>query len=274
VKTATFRFYAELHDFLPPEGRTPAIEHHFVVSGSVKDMIEALGVPHTEVDLVLANGASVGFDYQVQDGDRIAVYPLFRSLDIGQLPGVRPAPPPSARFVLDTHLGRLAAYLRLLGFDTLYRNDYRDGELARISAEEARILLTMDRGLLKRGMVRHGYFIRDSEPRQQLLDVLRRFNLLDRTEPFTRCLRCNALLEEMDRQQAADRVPPGTLQHYHEFRTCPQCRRVYWKGSHYRRMARLVESIAPRPGCGKGTPMDAEAETPDYIARHSRNQKD
>ncbi len=129
---AEFRFYAELNDFLPPSKRLVPFSYPFEVSGSVKDMIESLGVPHTEVDLILANGESVGFSYLVRDGDRISVYPVFESIDIAPIVRVRPQPLRDPRFVLDTHLGRLASYLRMLGFDTLYQSDYQDEELLRI----------------------------------------------------------------------------------------------------------------------------------------------
>mgnify|MGYP001084246786 CR=1 FL=1 len=243
MKQATFRFYAELNDFLPPQKRQVAFSHPFEGRPSVKDLIEALGVPHTEVDLILANGESVDFSYIVQDGDRISVYPVFEAFDITPILRVRPKPLRVVRFVLDTHLGRLAAYLRLLGFDTLYRNDYGDEELARTSREERRILLTRDRGLLKRSMVTHGYCVRETDPRRQVLEVVRHFDLWRQVEPFRRCLRCNGLLEAVAKEEIADRLPPRTRQHYDEFFICRTCGRVYWKGPHVERMTGLVRDI-------------------------------
>src|SRR5271157_1471134 len=161
MKQASLRFYAELNDFLPPERRATDIPCPFHVSPAVRDLIESLGVPHTEVDLILANGESVDFDYPVRDGDRISVYPVFESLDIAPLARVRPEPLRHPRFVVDVHLGRLAASLRMLGFDALYRNDASDEELARTSSEQERILLTRDRGLLKRSAVTRGYYVRE-----------------------------------------------------------------------------------------------------------------
>ena len=240
---ARFRFYAELNDFLPREHRQVTWERRFEVSGSVKDMIEAAGVPHPEVDLILANGVSVDFDYAVQDGDYVSVYPVFESVDITSLLRVRPRPLRVAQFVLDVHLGRLATYLRMIGFDALYPADYRDEELARISAAEQRILLTRDQGLLKRGQVTHGYWLRATEPRRQLVEVLRRFDLFEHTAPFRRCLRCNALLEPVCKEKVLNRLPPKTRQHYDEFALCRTCDRVYWKGSHYEQMQRFIEQV-------------------------------
>ena len=166
------RFYEELNDFLPPAQRKICFQHPLKQPGSIKDLIEALGVPHTEIDLILVNGHSVDFNYPVQDGDRISVYPVFESLDITPVTRLRPAPLRIIRFVLDTHLGRLAAYLRLFGFDTLYRNDYDDPTLADISVKQHRILLTRDKQLLMRKQISHGYYLRATQPRKQLLEVI------------------------------------------------------------------------------------------------------
>jgi len=243
MPVAHFRFYAELNDFLPPSRRQRLCERHFILSPAVKDMIESMGVPHTEIDLILANGFSVDFDYRVQDGDYISVYPMFESVDISPLLRLRPHPLRTARFILDIHLGRLAAYLRMAGFDTLYRNDYADGELARASAAGQRILLTRDRGLLKRSQVTRGYWVRATEPRQQLAEVLRRFDLFRQAAPFTRCLHCNGVLKAARKEDIADRLPPDTRQRYDEFAICPDCSRIYWKGSHYERMNQLINQI-------------------------------
>ena len=248
MPAAKFRFYAELNDFLPLERRAVPFTHAFLDRATVKDMIESFGIPHTEVDLILANGESVDFSYIVQDGDLISVYPVFEALDITEVLRVRPQPLRETRFVLDTHLGRLAGYLRMMGFDTLYRNDYGDEELARTSHDEHRILLTRDRGLLKRGMVTHGYLVRESAPRRQLAEVLRRFDLLGAARPFVRCLRCNNTLEPVAKERVAERLPPRAAELYREFLLCSGCGRVYWKGGHYRRMLQFVESLAAPGG--------------------------
>jgi uncharacterized protein with PIN domain len=240
---AHFRFYAELNDFLPPDKKQRTFSHSFELNASVKDMIEALGVPHTEVDLILVNGQSVDFSYLVQDGDQISVYPVFESLDITPLMRVRPQPLRETCFVLDVHLGRLTTYLRMLGFDALYRNDYADEELAHVSSSQGRVLLTRDRGLLKRSIVTHGYCLRATNPRQQVLEVLRRFDLFKSIKPFQRCLHCNGLLQPVDKAAISHRLLPKTRQYYDEFRRCQGCDRIYWKGSHYQRMQQFIDSV-------------------------------
>ena len=239
---ARFRFYAELNDFLAPERRFAEFADPFLDISTVKDRIESLGVPHTEVDLILANGQSVDFSYRVQDGDRISVYPVFEAFDIAGLTRLRPEPLREPRFVLDTHLGRLAAYLRMMGFDTVYANRCDDGRLAQISRDERRILLTRDVGLLKRSAVTHGSFIRETSPRSQFLEVVRRFHLARLAQPFSRCLRCNAPLETASAGEVRGQVPPRAAALHCEFRRCPGCARVFWKGGHYRRMQELLEA--------------------------------
>jgi len=242
MEQVIFRFYAELNDFLSPERRMTAFSHALLLPASVKDVIESLGVPHTEVDLILVNAVPVGFTCPVRDGDRISVYPGFTSLDVSSLMQLRPQLQ-DVCFAADTHLGRLATYLRMLGFDVLYETSRDDRELSRISAREKRILLTRDRGLLKRGEIIYGYFVRATEPRRQLLEVLRHFNLFRAVAPFQRCLRCNVLLQPISKESIRDRLPPRTAECYHQFQICPGCDRLYWPGSHYEHMQRFIEHV-------------------------------
>ncbi len=243
MKRVFVRFYAELNDFLPPARRTRTLPYSFYVPPAVKDVIESFGVPHTEVDLVIVNGRSVGFDHLVEDGDRVAVYPVFESIDIRPELKVRPEPLRQTRFVLDTHLGRLAAYLRMLGFDTLYSNRMTDDELARLSRRQRRILLTRDRGLLKRSEVTHAHYIRETEPRAQLLEVVMRYDLAGSVAPFTRCLSCNSLLVPLEKSSLPDTLPQNLRQLHNSFWRCPGCGRLFWPGSHHRRMRQLMTAV-------------------------------
>lgn len=237
------RFYEELNDFLPQDQRKTDFSLELKQARSIKDLIESIGVPHTEIDLIIVNGESVDFNYLVHDGDRISVYPVFEALDISPLNHCQPEPLRKTRFVLDNHLGRLAAYLRMLGFDTLYRNDYDDPGLARISVDEHRILLTCDRQLLMRKQITHGYFVRSRKPRQQLLEVLSRFDLFNNQQPFTRCMRCNGKIRPVNKKVIAVRLSPDTRKYYNEFFQCEMCNNIYWKGSHYQKMKRMVERL-------------------------------
>ena len=240
---AVFRFYEELNEFLLPQRRKIAFKHNFKGRVSVKDLIESLGVPHTEIDLILVNGKSVDFTYHVQHEDQISVYPMFERLDIAGLSKIRSEPLRTIRFVIDSHLGKLAKYLRMLGFDVLYDNNYADSELALLSSSENRILLTRDRGLLKRRIVEYGHFVRETQPLKQLQEIIQWLDLKRFIKPFHRCIRCNGLLITVDKTEIEDRLLPATKQYYHEFKQCQDCKHVYWKGSHYERMQRLIANI-------------------------------
>ncbi len=251
---ATLRFYAELRDFLPNEHPSATVTREFGPPGSVKDMIEACGVPHTEVDLIVVNGEPVAFDYQVRDGDRISVYPVFESFDISTIVKVRPEPLRQTSFVADAHLGRLARFLRLIGFDTLYDPAWDDTELAEISSRQRRILITRDVGLLKRSLVTHGYFVRATDPRRQIVEVAQRFHLEDDMSPFTRCMACNGELFAVDKEDVAERIPSATKQHIDEYRRCSGCKKIYWRGSHHPDLTEIIEAVKEdsNPGPGEG----------------------
>lgn len=252
---ACFRFYGNLNDFLPPHRRQVEFAHHLKEQGSIKDTIEALGVPHPEVNLILVNGESVSFSYLVQTGDQISVYPQFTALDITAISQVQPPPLSQIRFVLDVHLGKLATYLRLFGFDTLYRNDYNDDELAQISSQEQRILLTQDRGLLKRSRVTYGYSVRSDQPEAQMVEVVERFQLHAVITPLRRCPRCNGELARVEKAAIQDQIPDYTRLYYDEFTRCQSCHQIYWKGAHYERIQSLVDWVTTQGSCSRRVEM-------------------
>lgn len=196
-------------------------------------------MPHTEVDLVLVDGRSVDFSHRLRDGDRLSVYPVFEALDIRTVTSVRAEPLRVVRFTADVHLGKLAGYLRLAGFDTTYRNDWTDPELAETAVREHRVLLTRDRGLLMRATVTHGHLVRETDPRSQLTEVLERFDLWRSLQPLTRCSVCNGLVDKVAKADIVDRLPERTAAHYEEFWRCRGCGRLYWQGAHYRSLLGL-----------------------------------
>lgn len=240
----TCRFYEELNDFLPPQRRKREFTHRFKGQPSIKDLIEALGVPHTEIELILVNSQSVDFNYQVQNHDRISVYPMFEALDIRSELKIRPEPLRRIKFVLDCHLGKLAKYLRMAGFDTLYEKDYQDLEIAQISRQKKRILLTRDRDLLKRRIIDHGHYVHHTQPQQQLREIIRHFNLDKQLKPFTRCIHCNGKLVVVDKNQIDAQLEPRTRRYYQHFKQCQKCRQIYWRGSHFDNMQKLLDSFA------------------------------
>lgn len=242
---ARLRFYEELNDFLAPALRRREFDYAFARAATVKNAIEALGVPHTEVELILVNGRSVDFAHRMKDGDRVSVYPVFEAFDIAPLVRVRARPLRRTRFIADSHLGGLARLLRMAGFDTLHDNHYADDEIRGIAAREGRTVLTRDRELLKCRDVTHGCYVHALRSAQQLREIVERLQLAGSMAPFTLCLHCNLPLAEVGKADVLARLPPMVAANYNRFRTCSGCRRVYWEGSHWRRMRELIEKIVP-----------------------------
>lgn len=211
-------------------------------------MIEALGVPHTEVELILVDGVSVDFSHRLRDGEHVSVYPSFASLDVEPLRRLRPEPPDVRRFIADAHLGQLAKHLRMFGFDVLYRNDYSDAEVARIAAEEGRIVLTRDRDLLIRKEIVHGCYLHAVSCEAQLIEVLTRYRLAAHARAFSRCLTCNGVLRVVGKGDVEHRVPQHSRDAYEQFFECEGCAQVYWEGSHVERMRLRVDSMLRRAG--------------------------
>jgi uncharacterized protein with PIN domain/sulfur carrier protein ThiS len=240
---ATFRFYEELNDFLPRAERYRDIVCECARAATTKHMIEALGVPHTEVELIMVNGESVGFDRIIEDGDRVAVYPVFEALDVTPLVRLREAPLRQTRFIADAHLGGLARFLRLAGFDTLYDNNFHDAEIEAIAAREHRIVLTRDRDLLKRRTITHGCYVRALKAEQQLAEIIERLDLRRSARPFTLCLQCNAPLHPVPKAGIEDLLPPSVRKNQQRFSTCAVCHGIFWEGSHWRRMAGVLANL-------------------------------
>jgi hypothetical protein len=249
--TATFRFYEELNAFLAPDRRKREFSVPCARAATTKHMIEALGVPHTEVELILVNGESVDFNRQLAEGDRVAVYPRFEAMDVTPLLRLRDHPLRVTRFVADAHLGGLAHMLRMLGFDTLYDNHFDDDAIVAICEHEGRIVLTRDRELLKRRAVTHGCYVHALKSAEQLREVVERLDLARSARPFTLCLHCNVPLHAVEKDAVLDRLPPKVREHYARFSTCDQCGRVYWEGSHWRNMQHMLEGLLP--GAAPGT---------------------
>lgn len=242
VNHATLRFYAELKDFLGDATTNGSVVRDFDVAPAVKDLIESCGVPHTEVELITVEGKSIDFTYRVQDGDIISVYPVFESFDISPIVLVRPEPLRIMRFVADNHLAKLARFLRLVGYDTAHDPGWDDPDLVEISTHSDRILLTRDIELLKHGVLTHGYFVRSTEPKAQLEEVVRRFHLESHLRPYTRCMKCNGLLRPATKPSVEGEVPSRTFESVDDYWRCSSCAKVYWRGSHHSDLMELVEA--------------------------------
>jgi uncharacterized protein with PIN domain len=243
---ANFRFYEELNDFLPLDQYKQTIAYRFGGQPAIKDPIEVLGVPHSEVDLILVNDESVGFDYKLKDGDRVAVYPVFESFDISPVQRLRPKPLRKTTFMADVNLGKLARRLRMLGFDAAYDNQLDDREIVDIAVREKRIVLTRDRKLLFRKAVTHGFWIRADDADTQVRGVLQRLDLYDQVRPLQRCMECNGRIEPVAREQVWSRLEPLTRRYYSEFFCCSRCQKIYWSGSHVAHMTGVIHELLER----------------------------
>jgi len=245
-KTASFRFFGTLNDFLPKAQKEKEIRYSFGGSPAVKDAIEALSVPHPEVNAILVNAQPVAFNYLLQAEDTVEVYSQKHFPEWPHAPKLRAECPEPVAFILDVHLGKLAKSLRLLGFDTVYENNYDDQTIAGRAAGENRIVLTRDVGLLKLKIVQWGYWLRSQNSEKQLAEVLAYYNLLPQLQPFTRCLVCNGPLQNVPKEAVLGQLPSKTKLHFQEFHQCQTCRRVFWKGSHYQRMEAFVQQLKMR----------------------------
>uniref|UniRef100_A0A832DI20 Twitching motility protein PilT n=1 Tax=Ignavibacterium album TaxID=591197 RepID=A0A832DI20_9BACT len=242
-KKIYIRFYEELNDFLPKEKRKKRFTHSFIDRTSVKDLIESIGVPHTEVDLILVNGKSVNFNYLINDGDDISVYPVFESLDISDIQHLRAKPLRKPKFICDVHLGKLARNLRMFGIDVYYKNFLNDEEIVKISLAEKRTILTRDTGLLKRAEVTHGYFIRNDDPEKQTSEVISRFSLMNSVKPFTLCLDCGSKLVKISKKDILHLLPENVKQAQNKFFYCINCKKIFWAGSHFNNMSLFIKEM-------------------------------
>ena len=231
MSTAYFLFHGRLNDFLGPSQKGQRITIQFRERQSIKHLVEALGVPHPEIGRIQVNGRQEAGNFITQDQEQIEIYPIENGCSI------------EPRFMLDCHLGRLTAHLRMLGFDCLYENDFEDGQMAKLLEHDERILLTRDRRLLMRNAVRFGYCLRSLDSLEQLAEVIRRFELKNKIQPFHRCLRCNYVLEPVDKEAILERLEPLTKQYFNEFHICPNCGQIYWKGSHFEKMLNVVDQL-------------------------------
>jgi uncharacterized protein with PIN domain len=239
----TLRFYGDLNELVSISYGGTVLERSLPEPTTVKDLIEGCGVPHTEVDLILVDGESVEFSYLIQDGEYVSVYPFFNAIDIPDDGRLQQSTLSDPRFLVDVNLGKLARYLRLAGFDTVYHTHAKDDDLVEQMLEEDRALLSRDRKLLMRKVVTCGYLPRSDQAAIQLEEVFRRFDLFDETDPYSRCVHCNGVLQSVPKEQVLDQLEPLTKRHFDTFSQCPNCGQVYWAGSHRRRLDSRVKEM-------------------------------
>jgi len=242
LTTAYFRFYGSLNDFLPKSLEHRTFAHTVKGRPSVKDTLEALGVPHPEIDGIIVNNRAENFFYQLQAGDKIHIYPYRYNGKFRWRRHLVPIVALPPKFVCDSHLGKLVRHLRLLGFDSVYKTVFPDTEIIQIGVRENRIILTRDKGILKNRAVQYGYWLRSVHPQKRLIEVVTRFRLSSKIRPFTLCLECNGRIKRIVKDRIKEKLPPLVQKYYRLFFICEACRKIYWKGSHHHRMMRIIQS--------------------------------
>ncbi|MEL7833559.1 Mut7-C RNAse domain-containing protein [Fodinibius sp. N2] len=240
---ATLRFYGDLNDVLFSTFSGPAVHRNLPGPTSAKDLIEGCGVPHTEVDLILANNHPVDFSYLVHEDQQLSIYPFFNHIQIPTNERLQQPTLSHNRFLADTNLGKLARYLRMAGFDTAYSKGQSDREIIGQMLEEKRALLSRDRKLLMHKIINHGYLPRSDDPVQQLQEVVRRYNLSNSVTPFSRCPNCNTKLQRVSKEEIIDHLEPLTKQHFDTFSQCANCKKIYWAGSHRHRLDKRIKEL-------------------------------
>ena len=248
---ASFRFHGELNDFLPPYRRERHFSCEYAQAATTKHMIEALGVPHTEVGCILVNRMEARFDTLLKENDVVEVYPVEAGTSLPSRLASRSPSAVTPCFIADAHLGGLARLLRMAGFDTLYDNHYEDSNIEALALAQNRVVLTRDLELLKRKQVKHGAYIRSLKPEEQLREVFSRYQLAQAMKPFSLCLHCNVPLRAVEKHAVLDRIPPMVRTHQDRFSTCDHCHRIFWEGSHWQHMRALLDRVA---GGDEGAP--------------------
>ncbi|HUI64789.1 MAG TPA: Mut7-C RNAse domain-containing protein [Bacteroidota bacterium] len=238
------RFYAELNEHLPAGMRQAEFSHAAGEGATLGTLLAEFALRGNEVDLILVNGESAALSHILRENDRVSIYPVFDSIDVTPLTKMDDRPRRRMRFVLDVHLGKLAHHLRMMGFDTLYRNDYTRSELLGIASRDDRILLSKSSSLVEAEELTAAYRVRSSDPREQLLEVLTRFDLWRAARPFVRCLHCNSLLQPEAKNAVAEHLPEKVRELYLKFNRCPSCGRIYWEGTHFQKMQAFIVGLA------------------------------
>jgi uncharacterized protein len=241
--TAVLCFFGEIRDFLGPDNREAGVAYPVDRRAAIKDVVEALGIPHTEIGKILVDGREVDFCHLLRPGKTVQVLSHDLPIRVDRAKLLRPRPYPGPRFIVDVNVGKLARLLRILGIDAAYDHEWTDEMIAALGHKEMRVVLSRDKDLLKRSLVEHGRLIRSTRPMEQLAEVLRNFDLKGSFDLFSRCLRCNVALQHVSKEAVLHRLEPKTRQYYHRFQFCPCCERIYWRGSHHERMLEEMKEL-------------------------------
>lgn len=219
------------------------IDYPLTRRASIKDIIEALHIPHTEISSIFLNDTEISFSHIPAAGEKLLLHSFSPGTDVTRPTLLRPDPLPTTSFIVDINVGKLARLLRMSGINTLYDPQLQEKDLARLAADDRRILLSRNRDLLRRKSILWGHLVRAEQPEKQLTEVMTLFELHDAIQPFSRCLQCNALLEPVEKSAILHRLEPLTKKYYRKFHICPDCEQIFWRGSHHKQMEELIKRV-------------------------------
>jgi len=253
VTEQTARLLIEFHgDTLDLLNRVPEIDNTIVYPlsrrASIKDILESLGVPHTEVGKIILDGVEQGFEKIAENGEHFEIHPLSPALPPTMATILRPDPLKSCCiFLVDINVGRLAGLLRMAGFDAEnVDKESTSRAIVEKAIREGRILLTRNKDLLKHRELVYGHLVRNQDPDLQLREIIYLYSLENLFQPFTRCISCNGLLADVKKEDIIDRLLPLTKKYFNRFRICTACNKIYWHGSHHEKMTEKLEIIVDK----------------------------
>ncbi|MFC1744959.1 Mut7-C RNAse domain-containing protein [Candidatus Riflebacteria bacterium] len=242
-KTAILRFYGELNYFLPDSVWHRPFYYSFYENPTFSDLMDSFKIPPEKIGLLLLDGEVVELSCPLKEGSRATFYPRFQNIDISEEISASKKPVVSPRFILPLNLGKLTKYLRMLGFDSICEPDFIPGKVDVLAMQEGRVLLSRSKKFAARKLYAECYVVKSEQPAIQVREVVNRFNLMPLVKYFQRCLKCNSPLKVMEKSEIYSRLLPYIRKNFNLFFICPGCDRVYWMGTHYKKMKEKIETI-------------------------------
>ena len=236
-------FHEQLNFFLKRGHKGRGIEYPLTRRASVKDIIESFGVPHTETGCILFNNTPVDFSFIPASCGTLQVDAIPTPFKLRQPSLLRPEPADNIKFIADVNVIKLGKLLILLGFDVVFSPSWSDGKIADMADKTGRIVLTRDTGLLKRSKIVFARRIRADLPYDQLVETILFFGLTPFISFFSRCTKCNKKLKPVSKREVLDLLEPKTKLYFNSFFQCPECKKVFWQGSHYDNILKKIASL-------------------------------
>lgn len=242
-------FHEQLNFFLKDRHKGRSIKYPLTRRASVKDIIESFGIPHTETGCILFNNTLVDFSFVPESCGTLQVDAILEPFKLLQPSLLRPKPADNIKFIADVNVIKLGRLLILLGFDVVFSSSWSDKNIADMADKTGRIVLTRDTGLLKRSKIVFARRIRADLPYDQLVETIRFFGLAPLISLFSRCTQCNRKLNPVPKKEVLHLLEPKTKLYFNSFFQCPECKKVFWRGSHYDHILNKMASLGIAVRC-------------------------